>query len=94
MIVVFRTLHRKIDVVDARRRGVARVLLRWPEVRTKLGTRIESDARIGELCEAYEAACAAVEYWVRSEADVAPARAEEYRALAAATEQDILDALA
>jgi hypothetical protein len=48
---------------------------------------------LAELCEAYETACAAVEYWLRSKAEVAPARVEEYRALAAATEQDILEAL-
>jgi hypothetical protein len=81
-------------VVDACRRGAARVVLRWPEIRTKLGARIESDSRLAELCEAYETACTAAEYWLRSKADVAPERAEEYRALAAATEQDILEALA
>ena len=79
---------------DACRRGAARFALRWPKARTQLERRLKSDARLVELCEAYEAACAAAEYWLRSKADVARARVEEYRALAAATEQDILEALA
>ena len=81
-------------MVDACHRGATRIVLRWPEVRSKLEVRIESDTRLAELCEAYETACAATEYWLRSKADIAAKRAEEYRALAAATEQDILEALA
>ena len=81
-------------MVDACRRGAARVALRWPQTRRKLGSRLNSDTRLAELCEAYETACAAAEYWGRAKADIAAARAEEYRALADATEQDILEALA
>ncbi len=81
-------------MVDACRRGAARVVLRWPEARSKLRERLESDARLAELCEAYETACAAADYWLRSKAGIASTRAEEYRALAVAMEQDILDALA
>jgi hypothetical protein len=85
---------KEIDVVDACRRGAARVILRWPEARSKLRARLESDARLAELCEAYETACAATDYWLHSKAGVASTRAEEYRALAAAMEREILDALA
>lgn len=76
------------------RRGAARIALRWPRTRTELESRLKTDARVAELCEAYDAACAAADYWRRSNAGVAPARAEEYRRLASATEQDILEALA
>jgi hypothetical protein len=79
-------------VGDAYRCGAARFALRWPKARTQL-ERLKGDARLAELCGAYGTACAAVEYWLRSSADVAPARVEEYRALAAATEQDILEVL-
>jgi hypothetical protein len=77
----------------ARRRGAARFALRWPKNRAELQRRINSDVHLGELCEAYEAACVATEYWLRSREAAAAARAEEYRALAFATEQDILETL-
>jgi hypothetical protein len=73
--------------------GAARFALRWPKARAQLNQRLGADPRLCELCEAYEAACTAVEYWLRSEAPEAAARVEEYRALTAATEQDILEAL-
>jgi hypothetical protein len=80
-------------VGDACRRGAARFALRWPRLRPQLERRLKDDAQLAELCEAYETACAAAEYWLRSTADVAPARVEEYRTLAAATEHDIFEAL-
>lgn len=83
----------KAGVNDACRRGAARFALRWPKARTELDRRIGCDARLAELCEAYETACTAAEYWLRSKAAVAQARVEEYRTLAAATEQDILEKL-
>ena len=77
----------------ARRPGAARFALRWPKNRAELQRRINSDVHLAELCEAYEAACVATEYWLRSREAAAAARAEEYRALAFATEQDILETL-
>jgi hypothetical protein len=78
---------------DARRRGAARLSLRWPQVRISLRLRIKHDENFAELCEAYEIACNAAEYWLHSNSSAAAARVEEYQALAAATEQDILDVL-
>ena len=78
---------------DACRRGAARFALRWPKARTELDRRIGRDQRLAELCEAYETACTATEYWLRSKAPMAGARVDEYRTLAAATEQDILETL-
>jgi hypothetical protein len=78
---------------DACRRGAARFALRRPGARSALERRIKKDPRIGELCEAYEMACSAVDYWLHSPAAEAAARADEYRALAMATEQDIIEAL-
>jgi hypothetical protein len=78
---------------DACRRGAARLALRWPRIRAELGRRVKSDVGVAELCEAYEAAYVATEYWLHSQAQVAPARIEEYRMLVAATEREILEAL-
>ena len=75
---------------DTQRRGFARLLLRWPGKRKELVRRAQTDAHIGELCEAYESACAALDHWLHSSATVAPDRIEEYRMLVEATEQDIL----
>ena len=76
-------------MADVRTRGLARLMLRWPGKRADLARKFREDARFGELCEAYEAACTAVDYWSRSDAAVAPARMAEYRALVSATEEDI-----
>jgi hypothetical protein len=78
---------------NAMRRGLARLMLRWPEKRAELVRRAQQDARFCELCEAYESACEAIEYWTHSSAPTAEERAAEYRALASATEHDILDTL-
>jgi hypothetical protein len=83
----------EVDVTDECMRGAARFALRWPKARNALKRRLETDPRVAELCEAYEAACAAAEHWTRAGGKSNIARAEEYRALAAATEQDILEAL-
>lgn len=74
----------------ARRRGLARLQLRWPARRQELALRAASDVRVGELCEAYETACAALDYWLHSAASIAPERVEEYRSLIIATEEDVL----
>lgn len=75
----------------AQRRGLARLMLRWPDRRAQLKAGFDRDARLAELCEAYEVACEAASYWAKSPAPVAFERLEEYRSLASATEQDILN---
>jgi len=77
-------------VEHVQRRGLARLLLRWPDYRADLRRGVEQDPYLRELVEAYEIACEAVEYWTRSEGTMAVERAAEYRALLIATEQDIL----
>jgi hypothetical protein len=72
--------------------GAARIALRWPGWRSDL--RPLRDAHLADLCEAYETACAAAELWLKSTAETAPARAEEYRRLAAEVANEILRALA
>ena len=75
---------------SAQRRGLARLMLRWPDRRELLARRAREDTHVGELCEAYESACNAVEHWLRSPASVAQDRILEYRGLVKATEEDIL----
>lgn len=77
----------------AQRRGLARLMLRWPQKRAALKTLFDRDARIAELCEAYEVACEAASYWDKSAAPAALERSQEYRSLMIATEQDILNRL-
>ncbi|CAN7146348.1 hypothetical protein LJR009_000021 [Bosea sp. LjRoot9] len=79
---------------QAQKRGLARLMLRWPERRAALQQRFRHDQRLVELCEAYETACEAISYWSKCPAPVGPARMQEYQALASATEQDILIRLA
>jgi hypothetical protein len=78
---------------DAERRGLARLMLRWPAKRMELAERARVDPHFTELCEAYESACAAIEYWAHSPAPIALERLAEYRARASATETDILETL-
>lgn len=73
-----------------RKRGLARLMLRWPDRRTTLKARFLNDTSVSELCEAYETACEAVTYWAKSPAANASQKCEEYRALASETEQDLL----
>lgn len=75
----------------AQRRGLARLMLRWPSRRAELREKCARDPRLVELCEAYEAACEAASYWAKSPAPLGRQRTEEYNALASATEQDILE---
>ncbi|CAN7436303.1 hypothetical protein [Bosea sp. LjRoot237] len=74
---------------QAQRRGLARLMLRWPQRRTELIDRCDQDTRFLELSEAYEAACGAADYWAKSGSPEAQMRAEEYRALAFEIERDI-----
>lgn len=75
----------------AQRRGLARLMLRWPHKRATLKALFDRDARLAELCEAYEVACEAAAYWGKSSSAAAAERAQEYRSLMMATEQDILN---
>ncbi|KAB1072478.1 hypothetical protein [Methylobacterium planeticum] len=77
----------------SQQRGLARLLLRHPERRQELRRKFAENAQLRELCEAYEAACEAAEYWAKSSDPVGPARTEEYRELATATEEDIFHAI-
>jgi len=74
---------------QAQRRGLARLMLRWPQRRTELRARCGKDTRFLELSEAYETACEAADYWAKSSSPEARARAEEYRALSSEIERDI-----
>jgi hypothetical protein len=85
-----RLISRSIGMNDPRGRGMARLKLRWPERRADLERRAKEDPCFGELCEAYESACAASEFWAQSSSSAAAERTAEYQALAAATERDIL----
>jgi hypothetical protein len=78
---------------ELRRRGVARLMLRWPDLRAELKQRARQDSAFSDLCGAYEDACAAAEQWARSAAAIARERTQEYRDLASDTEQDILHLL-
>jgi hypothetical protein len=82
------------EVSDASRRGAARMTQRWPQFRPTLERRFPDDGRVAGLCEAYETACAAEEYWRRLPEPMGPWRAEEHRQLAADVADDILTMLA
>jgi hypothetical protein len=72
------------------RRGLARLMLRYPERREAFRRKAAEDPYFLELCDAYEAACEAAEYWAKSDEAVAPDRTHEYRGLASDVEEDIL----
>src|SRR5262245_30563230 len=82
---------RGADMSAARKRGLARLMLRWPERRAIWLRKAGEDDQFGELCEAYEAACSALEFWSRSDAPIPAARIAEYRALVSETEADIFE---
>ena len=75
---------------ETQRRGLARLMLRWPSARPELLRRVSEDTTFADLCGAYDEACQAAERWSRSPAPNAAARADEYGELARETEQDIL----
>ena len=79
---------------DAQKRGLARLMLRWPQRRMELRQRCSNGAGLLELCEAYEVTCEAASYWAKMISPVGEARAEEYRALALEIEREINQALA
>jgi hypothetical protein len=69
---------------------MARLMLRWPEWRAALRRWALQDARLCDLVEDYEAACAALDYWAHAPILFAPVRMKEYRSLVSALEEDIL----
>ena len=56
----------------AQARGLARLMLRWPERRAELRRKAAHDAHLLALCEAYEAACGAAEYWAKERPPLGP----------------------
>jgi hypothetical protein len=75
---------------NARKRGHARLMLRWPGRRAQLRLISCDDPGLGDLFEAYELAWEAASYWAKIDTVMASERACEYRDLAIATEEDIL----
>lgn len=71
------------------RRGLARLMLRWPHRRADLSERYGQAPRFLELFEAYEAASRAADYWANSNLPEGRVRVEEYRALISEIESDI-----
>lgn len=63
------------------RAGLARLMLRWPEVRATLRERSASDEILLGLCESYDLACNAAVHWSTSDSPGAAAIADEYRGL-------------
>ncbi|WP_342236315.1 hypothetical protein [Inquilinus sp. OTU3971] len=76
------------------RRGLSRLMLRWPARRAVLANRAETNDEFASLCEIYAEAHDALETWLRSDHSLADARAAEYRELVAEIEGEILDKLA
>jgi len=79
-----------VVVEHVQKRGLARLMLRWPEYRSNLRRCVKEDPYLLDLVGAYESACEAVDYWTRSSSAIADERVEEYRQLLTATEHDIL----
>ena len=76
------------------RRGLSRLMLRWPARRAVLANRAETDEEFASLCEIYAEAHDALETWRRSEHPLSDARVSEYRELVAEIEGEILDKIA
>ncbi|KRE11730.1 hypothetical protein ASE66_24805 [Bosea sp. Root483D1] len=70
----------------ARKRGLARLKLRWPRWRHKLDVAAQRDVFFGELCEEYDRACEAADHWARAAEVWATERESEYRDLASELE--------
>jgi len=61
--------------------GLARLALRWPDVRERLATVSDPTGDFESLCAAYEEACRALDYWRRSPAENAGSLSREYQDL-------------
>ena len=75
------------------RRGLSRLMLRWPAFRGVLASCAEADDEFASLCEIYAEAQDALEAWRKSGHVSAPARATEYMEMVSEIENDILDKL-
>ncbi|HVK90144.1 hypothetical protein AB4Z40_35180 [Bosea sp. 2YAB26] len=79
---------------DVQKRGLARLMLRWPQRRMELRQKCSSGAGLLDLCEVYQVTCEAASYWEKITSPAGEARAEEYRALALEIEREVNEALA
>lgn len=50
-------------VTGEQQAGLARLMLRWPEGRVVLRLAGNADQILLDLCESYDLACAASDYW-------------------------------
>lgn len=73
---------------QAERRGLSRLMLRWPAARKKLQAGVQSDPDFKSLCAAYEEAHEALETRRRRAKDVA-AEMSDYERLIGELETDI-----
>jgi hypothetical protein len=89
-----RCLRDSGGLTNSSRRGAARMAMQCPQLRASLFQYIGEDARLADLCDAYETACAAREYWLHSSADIGSTREHEYRTVAAEVAGEIIAALA
>lgn len=78
---------------DAQKRGLARLMLRWPQRRAELRQKWSRIAGLPALFEAYELTCEAAAHWSKISSPTGHDRAEEYRVLALEIEQEIDDAI-
>ena len=59
--------------------GLARLALRWPDIRERLAAVRDPTGDFESLCAAYEEACCALDYWRRSATENAGSLSREYQ---------------
>jgi hypothetical protein len=69
--------------------GLARLMLIWPEGRAAVRSMAMSDAILLELCECYELACGAADFWSKSNSFGSAVIANEYTAILTELEHEI-----
>lgn len=69
--------------------GLARLMLRWPEGRVALRLAGNADQILLDLCESYDLACAASDYWSKLTVPGADKIADEYRNLVTELEVEV-----
>ena len=75
-------------MTNERKAGLARLLLRYPERRLAI-LRVAMTPTMAELCESYELACVAAEYWAEVAGSEAAAITAEFRLLIVAIEAEV-----
>ena len=70
-------------MTDEEKAGVARLLLRRPELRGSLEPAVADDELLADACGEYAAAWRGLEYWHCQNGSLAAERAAEYEALGA-----------